>query len=405
MKNKMLMALLSLAISFGLWLYVVTVVSPESETTIENVSIELVGTNTLSARNLIVVSDTSDLKMDLTLTGNRSDLRLLNSSNVTVLADLSGISTPGEHRIDCNVSFRSGTAEVKAQNPEYITVVVAEQETKTVDIKTFTSGTVAQGYEVDREHITVDHTVVTVKGPKDVVEQVASAHIYIDLDGKRTSFMQSCDIILYDDNDIPIVNERYITLNVDQINVSVQVYKVKEIQLKYDVRYDGSGFSSEMVNVYPSVTKVTVIGNEEDLLRIENEHTFVIDLSQYSETVTQKLTLPLPESLRCRESIDVEIQIIAEPAYKKLTLTAEQLHLTGLADNLEVRLPETLTVEVWGAQEDLDKLEETALTVDCSALTAAGGLENAVCRVEGKDYMKVNVDWSGASVAAREAQG
>lgn len=404
MKNKMLMALLSLAISFGLWLYVVTVISPESETTIENISVELMGTNTLSAKNLIVVSDTDDLKMSLTLKGNRSDLRALNSDNITILADLSNIDKPGEHQINCNVSFQSGTAEVKSQTPEHITVVVAEQETKTVEVKPFISGAVAEGYEADREHITMDHTVVTVKGPKDVVEQIASARVYIDLSGKRDSFTQTCEIILYDANDIPIVNERYLTLNVDEINVSVPVYKVKEIQLNYDIRYDGSGFNPETVNVYPSVTKVTVIGNEEDLARIESEHTFVIDLSQYSETVTEKLTLPLPEGLRCKESIDVEIQIISEPTYKKLTLTAQQLQLTGLADALEVLLPETLTVEIWGAQEDVAKLKNILLTVDCSALTADGGLENTICRIDGAEYMKVCVDWSGASVAVRTAE-
>lgn len=404
MKNKMLMALLSLAISFGLWLYVVTVISPESETTIENISVKLMGTNTLSAKNLIVVSDTDDLKMNLTLKGNRSELRALNSDNITILADLSNIDKPGKHQINCNVSFQSGSAEVRSQSPEYITVVVAEQDTKTVDVKAFVSGNVAEGYEADRNHITMDHTTVTVKGPKNVVEQVASARIYIDVDGKRNSFTQTCGIILYDENDIPVVNERYITLNVDKIDVTVEVYKVKEVTLKYDILYSGSGFSSEMVNVYPSVTKVTVIGNEEELAQIPSEHTFAIDLSQYSETVTQKLTLPLPESLRCQESIDVEIQIIAEPAVKKSTLSSSQIQFIGLPDGLEVILGETVSVEIWGAQEDLAKLKELGLTVDCSALTADGGFENVVARVDGADYMKVFVDWSGASVAVREAE-
>ena len=42
MKNKILTLLLSLVISFGLWLYVVTVVSPETESVIENISEEIV---------------------------------------------------------------------------------------------------------------------------------------------------------------------------------------------------------------------------------------------------------------------------------------------------------------------------------------------------------------------------
>ena len=49
MKHKIRTLLLSLVISFGLWLYVVTVISPEYEVTVYNVPVELVGTGTLDA--------------------------------------------------------------------------------------------------------------------------------------------------------------------------------------------------------------------------------------------------------------------------------------------------------------------------------------------------------------------
>ena len=54
--NKILTALLSLAIAIGLWFYVVTVVKPESTNTYYNIPVVLEGENILlNNRNLMIV--------------------------------------------------------------------------------------------------------------------------------------------------------------------------------------------------------------------------------------------------------------------------------------------------------------------------------------------------------------
>ena len=52
MKNKILRFLLAVVISLGIWMYVVMVVSPESETVIRGIPVMLDGENTLAARDL-----------------------------------------------------------------------------------------------------------------------------------------------------------------------------------------------------------------------------------------------------------------------------------------------------------------------------------------------------------------
>ena len=48
MKNKVLTALFSLAVAFGLWLYVITVVSPGSEATFYNIPVVFQGEGELT---------------------------------------------------------------------------------------------------------------------------------------------------------------------------------------------------------------------------------------------------------------------------------------------------------------------------------------------------------------------
>ena len=103
MKNKIGTAILALVVSFGLWLYVITVVSPGSEQTYYNIPVVFSGSSLLESRGLMMVSD-QNVKMDLTLSGNRTDLNKLSNANITILADLSGITAPGEYKIYYSVA-------------------------------------------------------------------------------------------------------------------------------------------------------------------------------------------------------------------------------------------------------------------------------------------------------------
>ena len=71
MKNKVLGVLLSLVIAFGLWLYVVTVVSPGSDETYYNIPVTLQNENILKERGLMLTSDYPTVS--LRLEGNRTD--------------------------------------------------------------------------------------------------------------------------------------------------------------------------------------------------------------------------------------------------------------------------------------------------------------------------------------------
>ena len=94
MKSKIGTLLLSLCCAFCLWLYVITVVSPGSTDTYYNIPIVWEGESVLNGNGLMVTAVSSNT-VNLKLSGNRSDLSRVNSSNITIKADLSGIQEPG----------------------------------------------------------------------------------------------------------------------------------------------------------------------------------------------------------------------------------------------------------------------------------------------------------------------
>ena len=201
MKRKIGYMLLSLAIAFGLWLYVITTVSPGSSDTYYNIPIVWEGESVLNENGLMVTAVSSNT-VNLRLSGNRSDLSKVNSANITIKADLSKIREPGT-QIPISYSTPTFPGEVasnafviETKEPDTIYVTVVRRVSKTVPVEVVWVGSTAEGFMIDRENKTLDHPEVTVTGPESVVNSIAMATISVDLDGRRESISESYNYTL-----------------------------------------------------------------------------------------------------------------------------------------------------------------------------------------------------------------
>ena len=97
MKKKLLAVLLSAAVAFGLWVYVITVVNPESEKTYYDIPVVLQNKDILTERGLMIVSEVPTVT--LVLKSERTILNALNESNINVIANVANIEKPGNHTL------------------------------------------------------------------------------------------------------------------------------------------------------------------------------------------------------------------------------------------------------------------------------------------------------------------
>jgi len=165
MKSKFTSILLSVAIAFGLWMYVITSVSPGSEETYYNIPVVMDGEALLAERNLMI-TETSGSSATLKLSGNRSDLYKLNRENITLKATLSGILEEGTHMVGYSISYPGNVAqnafEVLSQSPKYISVTVEKRVTKEVPVEVKWIGSTPEGFMSDRENRVLDYADLTV---------------------------------------------------------------------------------------------------------------------------------------------------------------------------------------------------------------------------------------------------
>lgn len=362
MKNKFLMGLLSVVISCALWMYVALVVSPETEASYENIPVVMDGTAVLESRNLMIVSDTN-LKVNLKLVGNRQDLNKLSSSNITILADLSQITEAGEHNVKYDVFYpgtvQSGTIEAQEKNPQYITVVVADRDQKTIPVEVEYIGSVPENFMA--QDAVLDHSSVTITGPKDEIARIDHAKIVIELTGRTTDIVSAYQYTLCSATGAAIENTGHITASATEIRSTVKIDQIKKIKLVYSI-LPGGGIDESKVTVTPvneEHTWITVSGNQSVLANLDEIHLGHIDLSELTSSGRVTFTIEMPAGVEnfsgfWTVSYDVEI-----PA-----LETRQFHVSNTNFEL-INVPEGIKVEfiseecpVWlrGTTEELNLL-------------------------------------------------
>ncbi len=292
MKSKILSALLSLAIALGLWLYVITVVDPESEETYHDVPVVFDGLAQLDSRDLMIVSGTN-VTVDLRLLGNRTDLNKLDKTNITILADLSRITEPGEYPVKYSISYPSsaGTIEVLSQDPQNIMVKVSRRVSKEVPVKLEHNDSMPENYTADVDNAVLSHKMVTVTGPEEVVSQIEYAVIMVELNSKQDLINQTCRHTLCDKEGKPIEDVSAVTVNVSDIEVTVKVWQIKEVPLEIEV-IEGGGLKKDMVELSPEFGSILVSGSPSKLAALTQISIGPIKLGDLAED-TEQLVLDI----------------------------------------------------------------------------------------------------------------
>lgn len=400
MKNKLLTMLLSLVISFSLWLYVVTVISPESEATYYNVPVELVGSDYLNAQNLLLVSDTN-LRMNLTLRGNRTDLNKLNDSNITILADLSKITSAGEHELKYTISYPGiGTVEVLKKEPEQFFVTVAEQLSKTIEVEVNFVGDVAGGYEADKSSVSLDHTTVTVRGPREVVEGISHAGINVDLTGKMSTFVGDYPLILYNADFRPVSVDKYLVSNVETVRTIVQVNKLKTIPLTFDIDDEDSGMLADMVTASPMIQEITVLGSDTALEQLTELNLGSIMLRDLASNAILSFPVNLPAGVVCKDDIDAVLVEVQIPEMAELEIQVTRFDMLNLSEGIEVQVTGAPVIKLWGPKEKLNELTDHTVLglIDCENLVEGATLAPIRFLVEGYEYLRISGELNAVAI-------
>lgn len=370
MKNKLVTALISAVIAFAVWVYVVTVISPNSDKNFYNIPVVTQGEALLLERGLMI-TDTDTSTTNLHLEGNRIDLNKLNSSNITVTMDVSKIYEAGTHELTYAVTFPGNTITVLNKRPGTIKVVVEDRISKTVPVEIRYNGALAEDFVADKENIELNVEEITVAGPKSVVNQITAAVITLDLEGRSESISDNFTYTLCDAEGKP-VDAKLIVTNVAEVNLTLRIMRVKEIALTLNV-VEGGGATAQTSVITIDPPTIRISGSDVLLEGLESLELGTIDLREMPGDTELTFPIKLPEGITNETGVAEATVNVSFPRLATKTMTVKNITAANVPQGFRVdMITRVLEIQVRGPEAKIEKLtaDAVAVTVDFTNVEA-----------------------------------
>lgn len=379
MKSKLLKILLSLAIALGLWLYVVTVVSPGSEKTVEDISVQVRGGTIDKNSGLIVldgeliITNRIDQEVTLELAGNRIDLNKLNNNNIFVYLDVSKINDVGAqslgYEVDLSGVISNSAVTVTKRTPGTIQVNVENWSKDEVSVKK-PEISVAEGYHLVESELEYDEFIM-ISGPDRIVSKIGYAKIK-PLENQSMSIKAGTlfSYELYDKSGNLLSEEETALLSDTQetfgkIEVSATIKQKRTISIEDLVQMTaGGGLTESDVTITFSPAEITVYGSEDELNGLEESiRKWNINLAQITDGHTGELTSLFLKEVgfvneeEAVEEIRFEVRYNGSIAEKNLTIRKFTVEGTVPGGKEAVVLNQNLKITVRGPKDLIEDIE------------------------------------------------
>ncbi len=362
MKNKLLTALVSVAVALGLWFYVVTVVSPNSDKVFTNIPAMMQSEVLLQERGLMITDMNTD-SVTLHLEGSRIDLNKLSNANIMVTMDVSKIYEPGTHQLTYSHTFpgdvASNAINVLSKTPGTITVEVQERISKDVPVEVVYNGSLAEDLIADKQNKQLSAESVKVTGPKSVIDQIYVAQIQVDLEGRTESFSEEFTYTLCNERKEP-VDVAMVTTNTENLTLTLKIMRVKELPLEVEIIY-GGGANPDNTTVIVEPESIWVSGSDTILEGLDKLVLGTVNLAEMADDQTLTFPIKLPEGVTNESDVTVTeatVDVKFENLQTKSITLKEGFQVINVPAGMTAELlTQALEVQIRGTESQLEKVK------------------------------------------------
>jgi len=365
--DKLRLFLWAFALALAVWLAAVTASDPDQVRIYPApINIQIVGQNS----GLIIKGDVPH-QVEITLRAPRSvwDQLTAKSDSVRAILDLSGLKQ-GEYQLDLQIQVDERPVQIMKVNPATVSLTLEPLVTKTFPLKLYVAGQPAVGYQAGNP--TLDVQQVVVRGAQSLVARVKQVSVSVNLDEAREGISSSIPIIATDETGQALDG---MNLQPETARVSLPVSQVsgfRDMAVKVVVRGQVSdGYRLDNITVSPPV--VTVYSTDPELVNslpgaVETQP---LDLHNVNSNINTRLGLDLPSDVSVIGDPYVTIQADISAIQSSLTLSGEQVEITGLPRAMSAQIsPTSVDVIISGPLPLLDTLthQDVRIIVDVTGL-------------------------------------
>jgi len=359
-KNRTLIVkIICVLLSFGLWLYVSNVENPLRTYELKNIPVELINEDSLT-NSKFAIANKQQFTVDLKLEGPSSEVVKVKTEDFKIIADMSTYALKnGENTIPVQIISYPENINIKNNGFLGIKVNLEELVQKEFTIKSKVKVNYKENiYEKEQ---TISPQKVTVTGGKSSIERISEAILNgeeKDIDKNKES---EYDIKFVDSSGVE-VNNIEPDSKTAKLSIAVINGKVIPINLK-TVGTVPQGFVLEGYEL--SKNNINILGSSQNLNKIESIDTEVVDMSslQGDSEVDVKLNLPEGISVQSGENtIKVKFKVTKEESTTKNLVCNVQYKNLNEAFSLDSS-NSTINVTLTGTQTELDKINSQNINV------------------------------------------
>lgn len=357
--SKVFWAIVSLVVSFGIWVYVTSVDGDEYTQLFYGVRVELVGEDSLRETRNMVITDLDTSTVSVRIKGPRRIVASLDSADITARIDVSKLTqaayTTQQYTIDYATGVNSRDLVVESRAPETVSFTVSKQTTKTVPVRGGFEGDIAEGYTAETP--VFEPATITLTGAEAYIKDVEYAWVTFgkDVVADSTYSVETGFTLMNADGEPCSTTEFNYSTNT--VTATLPMLEIKEVLLGVDV-VEGAGATKSNVKIKVEPESLTLAGDSAILSGINRIILDTVDLTDFSSTYSETYTIPITNGLRNLTGITEAKVTIEVIGLETRTFKVRSLSCINEAEGTAAEIiSESIDVTLRGTAEQLDKVK------------------------------------------------
>ena len=357
-KQKIIVQLVCLLLSLGLWIYVTNIENPIKSYELSRVPVEIKNADSLKDAGL-ALSPNQEFYVNLKIEGNSQDLFSVDKSDFTISVDLNEfVLKNGENKITVNIENSPSTVKIKNSNGLTITINTEAYSTKEVPVKSKINVISKSSYYVATPIFSPE--TIIVSGPESLVNKVTKVVAEGEESNAIKTIVKDYIVTPVDENDKEITG---VELSQKWAEAIIEINEGKIVPIKINTTGTlPSGL--RLKSISSTTTEIGITGPESALSSINEIGTETINLSEIKDSTNIDVALGIPDGILIHNGENsITVSIVVEKVQTKefiidYSMIGQQEGITVVPDNNKV------TITVSGFEDVLNSLTEANFTAE-----------------------------------------
>ena len=362
LKNNKVNAVIAFVAAVLLWVYVVGQVNPSTTGKLTGIPVVFAGEESLAENDLALV-DPGTVTVDITIRGDRSDVRkvIANSDRITAVADVSGLAK-GKHNVTLDITVPS-SVDLQKSSMEEVSITIDDRISKDIPVEVDYEGTFEDTQKPG--NVSIHPETITATGAAATVNSIERMKVVVSADElaeQQVSLTKTVKPV--DKNGLEV---GHVSLSNTQVQITAGLVATRTVPLHVETTGDpADGYEVTGVDAPSAVTLEGPLSVLNGLTEVETE---AIDVSGLNEDVTVDLTVSLPAGVTLTEPEKLQATVnIAEAQGKTWTYDAAEIVVDDLAEGYTAAITgQTIKVTVNADKTTLDTLKKSDIVLHVSA--------------------------------------